>query len=597
MKQKDTWNLTKLFKSDDDSEMEKKRKVILEKSYAFINKWKDRNDYLEDPKVLKQALDEYEFWLRNYGSSGDEGYYFHLRTAQNQNDPKLKAKENKIEEFSKKIGNDIQFFTLRIARIPQQLQNKFLNYEDLAPYKHFLEKSFEESKYLLSEPEEKILNLKSTPAYRNWVKMTSGFLSKEEREVILEDGKKALQPFEEILKLTESQNKKIRDKAAEALNDILRKHVDSAEQEINSILLNKKIDDELRNVERPDIIRHLEDDIDTEIVDHLLSTVSKHFNIAQRYYALKARLLGVKKLEYHERNVEYGDGGVYSKEDSVKLVNKVLLDLDREFSDIFLRFVENGQIDFFPKKNKSGGAFCTHNLISQPTYILLNHTNKLRDVTTMAHETGHGINNELMRKKQNALHFGTPLSTAEVASTFMEDFVLKELVKESNDEQKLAIMMMKLNSDVSTVFRQVACYKFEQDLHKDFREKGYLSKEEIGSLFQKNMAAYMGDAVEQSEGSENWWVYWSHIRRFFYVYSYASGLLISKSLQKSVRDNPEFINEVKEFLSTGLSDSPKNIFEKCRIDIADKSFWNTEINEVEELLDETEKLAKKLGKV
>ena len=597
MKQKDTWNLTKLFKSDDDSEMEKKRKVILEKSYAFINKWKDRNDYLEDPKVLKQALDEYEFWLRNYGSSGDEGYYFHLRTAQNQNDPKLKAKENKIEEFSKKIGNDIQFFTLRIARIPQQLQNKFLNYEDLAPYKHFLEKSFEESKYLLSEPEEKILNLKSTPAYRNWVKMTSGFLSKEEREVILEDGKKALQPFEEILKLTESQNKKIRDKAAEALNDILRKHVDSAEQEINSILLNKKIDDELRNVERPDIIRHLEDDIDTEIVDHLLSTVSKHFNIAQRYYALKARLLGVKKLEYHERNVEYGDGGVYSKEDSVKLVNKVLLDLDREFSDIFLRFVENGQIDFFPKKNKSGGAFCTHNLISQPTYILLNHTNKLRDVTTMAHETGHGINNELMRKKQNALHFGTPLSTAEVASTFMEDFVLKELVKESNDEQKLAIMMMKLNSDVSTVFRQVACYKFEQDLHKDFREKGYLSKEEIGSLFQKNMAAYMGDAVEQSEGSENWCVYWSHIRRFFYVYSYASGLLISKSLQKSVRDNPEFINEVKEFLSTGLSDSPKNIFEKCRIDIADKSFWNTEINEVEELLDETEKLAKKLGKV
>ena len=157
--------------------------------------------------------------------------------------------------------------------------------------------------------------------------------------------------------------------------------------------------------------------------------------------------------------------------------------------------------------------------------------------------------------------------------------------------------MTKLNSDVSTVFRQVACYKFEQDLHKDFREKGYLSKEEIGSLFQKNMAAYMGDAVEQSEGSENWWVYWSHIRRFFYVYSYASGLLISKSLQKSVRDNPEFINEVKEFLSTGLSDSPNNIFEKCRIDIADKSFWNTGINEVEELLDETEKLAKKLGKV
>ncbi len=173
----------------------------------------------------------------------------------------------------------------------------------------------------------------------------------------------------------------------------------------------------------------------------------------------------------------------------------------------------------------------------------------------------------------------------------------EELVKEADDELKLSILMTKLNSDVSTVFRQVACYKFEQDLHKDFREKGYLSKEEIGSLFQKNMAAYMGDAVEQSESSQNWWVYWSHIRNFFYVYSYASGLLISKSLQKSVRENPKFVHEVKEVLSTGAADSPKNIFKKCGIDITDKTFWNKGISEVEELLDETEKLAKKLGKV
>jgi oligoendopeptidase F len=158
-------------------------------------------------------------------------------------------------------------------------------------------------------------------------------------------------------------------------------------------------------------------------------------------------------------------------------------------------------------------------------------------------------------------------------------------------------MMMRLNDEVSTIFRQVACYRFEQELHDHFGQKGYLSKEEIGKLFQKHMASYMGDSVEQSPGSENWWVYWGHIRSFFYVYSYASGLLISKSLQNSVKKEPRFIEKVKEFLSAGLSDSPKNIFLRLGINITDKGFWNKGIEEVETLLSETIHLAVKLGKI
>ena len=111
------------------------------------------------------------------------------------------------------------------------------------------------------------------------------------------------------------------------------------------------------------------------------------------------------------------------------------------------------------------------------------------------------------------------------------------------------------------------------------------------------MAAYMGPAVKQSEGSENWWVYWSHIRNFFYVYSYASGLLISKSLQSSVKKDPNFISKVKEFLSAGSSESPKNIFAKLGIDITDHNFWEQGLKEIESLLNETETLAKKLGKI
>ena len=591
-------HLKPLFLGDNDRRIEVKRKLVEKKSAAFINTWKDRTDYLEDPAILRQALDHYESWKRRYGTDGDEGYYFWLRTQQDQNDPKLKARFNKIEEFSKKLENESQFFYLRIARIKPELQQQFLASPDLANYRHFLERIFAESRYHLSEPEEKILNLKSATSSSNWTKMTAGFLSKEERAVFTEDGEKKVRPFSEIIGLMNSRKKRVRDRAAWAFNDILATHVDVAESEINSVLANKKIDDELRSAPRPDTLRHLADDIESEVVDSLIQAVSQRFLISERYYALKAKLLKVKKLAYHERNVEYGDmTGRYSFPKAVGLVHSVFGKLDPEFADIFAGFIENGQIDAYPKKDKDSGAFCIHHLMVQPTYILLNHTGKLHDVLTIAHELGHGINNELIKKKQHALDFGTPTSTAEVASTFMEDFVLEEIIRSADDEQRFAIMMQKLNDDVSSIFRQVACYRFERELHKDYRGRGYLSKEEIGKLFRKHMEAYMGNAVLQSEGSENWWVYWSHIRYFFYVYSYASGLLISKSLQNSVKQDPVFIHKVKEFLSAGLSDSPKNIFGRLGIDISDSRFWDKGLDEVERLLDDTEHLAKRLGKI
>jgi oligoendopeptidase F len=398
--------------------------------------------------------------------------------------------------------------------------------------------------------------------------------------------------------LTNSSQKKIRDKAAQAFNEILEKHVDVAENELNAVLQNKKIMDSLRNFTRADSSRHMADDMDTEVVDALTKAVTKRFSISQDYYKLKAKLLGVSKLEYHERNVPIGKlDKKYTYEEAYQLVMNVFQKLDNEFAMIFSTFQEQGQIDVSPKKGKHGGAFATTMTLKTPTYILLNHNDDLDNVTTLAHELGHGINNELIRAKQNELNFGTPTSTAEVASTFMEDFVLQELEREADDELRLSLMMMKLNDDISTIFRQIAFYNFEKELHAEFRAKGYLSKEEIGTLFQKHMMSFMGTAVEQSKGSENWWIYVSHFRYFFYVYSYAGGLLISKSLQASVKKDPTFITEVKEFLGAGMTDSPKNIFKKLQIDITKPSFWDEGLDEIEGLLSEATKLATKLKKI
>ena len=178
----------------------------------------------------------------------------------------------------------------------------------------------------------------------------------------------------------------------------------------------------------------------------------------------------------------------------------------------------------------------------------------------------------------------------------MEDFVLQELLKKADEEEKLVILMRKLEDDISTIIRQTACYNFEKKIHETYRKEGYLSKEKIGKIFTINMKSYMGDFVDCSDAN-NWWVYWPHLRYYFYVYSYASGLLISKAMQKKVKEDPKFIEKVKEFLSSGTSISPKEIFLKMGIDISKKEFWEKGLDEVENLLKETENLAKKLGKI
>jgi len=592
------WDLSPIFAGETDPKIEAVRKEVEEVGQRFINKWQERADYLSDPAVLKEALVEYEAWMRKLGTYDAEIYYFSLRTSQDQLDPEMKAKYNLALERGRKLHNESQFFYLRVAKIRQEDQGRFLEDAGLADYRHYLEMLFDEAKHQLSEAEEKIMTLKQQTSHTNWVKMVDSLLSKEEREVVEEDGRRVKLSMADLFALLYRLNKPVRDGAAEAINDILAKHVDVAEQEINSILANKKINDELRGFSRPDSARHLTDDVDTKVVDALIEAVTKQFALSGRWYELKAKLLGLPSLKYYERMIEYGWlTKAYSYDETVGLVSKTFHRVDPEFGEIFDGFVRNGQIDAFPAKGKSDGAFCAAGSLTLPTYILLNHTNILADVRTLAHEAGHGINDEMMKSKQNALNFGSPLATAEVASTFMEDFVWGELMAEADDELKLAIMAKKLDDDVGTIFRQVACYRFEQELHAAFRQKGYLGREEIGKLFQKHMAAYLGSAVELAEGSENWWVYWSHIRSFFYVYSYASGLLISKSLRAAVKNDPAFITKVKEFLSAGSSDSPKKIFLRLGIDISDEGFWQRGLVETEKLLGEAEALAKRLGKI
>lgn len=579
------WNLSLLYKSENDPRIQKDIDISIENVKTFVKKWKQNKEYTKDPKVLKHALDEYENLWATTGICSKPSYYFDLRNSQDQTNSSVKEKLSKISDICVNLGNEIQFFELNIAKIPKSRQILFLENKDLLAYRHYLVRIFKESKYLLSDKEEKIFNLTSRTAYENWVAMLNELTDKQSATILDEKLNEKKVSYNEIMGFLQSTNKKVRKYASVKFNEINSRYAEIAEFEINSVLGAKKAEDEYRKIPRPDLGRHLADDIESEIVDTLVETVTKHFDISQRYYKRKAELMGQKKLVYYERNVPLkGNHKEYSYYESLELVQKIFNNLDEEFGEIVKRYIANGQYDVYPKEGKSGGAFCASMKKDLPTFILLNHKNKLTDVTTLAHESGHGIHAEL-HKKQNALYDSSPIALAEVASTFFEDFVYDEVLKGIRDEKELTTLLDgKLMDDISTIFRQVAFYNFEKELHHDFREKGFLTKEYISDLFCKHMKAYLGDAVDEDEGMRNGWIYVGHFRRFFYVYSYASGLLISKALQNMVKSDKKNIVLVKRFMSSGSSMSPKELFSTLGIDISKKDIWENGIRSIKETL-------------
>ena len=595
---KTEWDLSCLMNEDDLKNKDKELNKYTRDNKYFVNKWKSRNDYLESPGILKEALDEYEMLIRKYLGGGVSGYYFILKSFIDQNNSSIKAELNKIQDVVIRNTNEIEFFINRLSKITKDRQKIFLNAEILKPYKHYLEILFKNSSYLLSESEEKILNIFSPISYDNWIKMTSDILSREKRTVLDEKGNKVFKVYSEIWSNTIDKNKKVRDSSASALNDILSKNSDIAENEINSILQYKKSQDELRGMKYPDLQRHLSDDIDSEVVSSLIKAVQSKYDISRKYYELKSRLMGVKKLKYHERNVEYGNiNHKYSFEEASEYVGRALKKMDDEFYKIYEEMLSKGRIDVYPKEGKESSEFCASLLLEKPAFILLNYSGYVSDITTLGHEMGHALNDALVRKNQNALNISVPLSTAEVASIFMQSFVLDEIFTDSSDEEKIILNMMVLNDAVSSIMRQVSCYNFELELHNEYRKKGYLPKEEIGNIFQKHMNDYMGDYVEQSKGSENWWIAWDHIRSFFYVYSYAGGYLLSEYMRKRYLEDHRFIHKVKTFLSAGSSVSPGSLFLDLGMDISKESFWNYSLKQIENLLQDTWKLAERMKRI
>ncbi len=582
MKYKTEWDLTHIYKSDPKRGVVKDCTQIKKLYLAFAKKYKKNKEHLKSAKALAKAILEYEN-LSKSPAGERPGAYFSHRTSLNAQDNEARAEIAKLSDFYANLGNEMEFFFLEIGKIPKELQNKFLKSKELAPFKYFLKKLFENAKYHLSEAEEKIMNLKGTPAHSMWV---SGFSKLLSKQTVRFEGKD-MPIAEAFAKIPTLKTNKRRSLHMEAMRT-LEKISDFCESEINAVVTNKKINDKLRGFKTPYEATVKGYENDSKTVKDLVETVTKNFSIAHKFYKIKAEMLGEKKLSYADRGAKVGKTEIkIAFEEAVNKVIKTFNEADPDFGNFVKEMFDDGLVDVFPKIGKHGGAFCSSGT-GVPTYILLNHIPDFKSMTTLAHEMGHGIHAKYS-KKQRPLYESHTIATAETASTFFENLVFEEALQNISPKEKIILLHDKIADDISTIFRQIACFNFENELHLTIRKEGFLEKEKIVTLMNKHMQSYLGPVFELVPEDGYFFVNWSHIRNFFYVYSYAFGQLISDALYERYKEDKTKIKDVIQFLSAGCSDSPENIFKKIGINPSKKLF-ETGLNRIKTDIDELEKL-------
>lgn len=582
---KTQWDLSLFYKSSKDPQIKKDVEKAKRTALSFEKKYAKKKDYLKNESKLLKALEDYGRLI--ISSDGDKPLLFFLyRKELNKRDIEAEANANKLIDELTKYENKILFFSLKLGKIEKQLQNKFLKSKKLSKYHYLLKKIFETSKYDLTESEEKIMNLKSLPSHSLWIDGVEKTLGKQTVEF---KGKS--------ISIGEAQNKvkNLNTKERRTLQDNILEKLKSvssfAESEMNTIIIDKKINDELRGFKHPYSATILGYENNEKSILNLANTVTKHFYISNRFYKLKKNILGLESMQYADRGASIGKTKrKISFKEAYKTLHSILMDIDSEYAHILDRLLENGQIDVYPKSGKSDGAFVSHG-INIPTMVLLNHTDDFGSFLALAHEIGHAIHTELS-KKQNVFYQSYGISIAEVASTFFEQMVFDVMFEKLSDKGKVIALHDKIQGDVETIFRQIALFNYEVDLHNAIREKGAITAENIGELHNKHMKAYLGQMFKMRELDGYFFIRWSHLRKFFYSYTYAYGQIISRVMNDKFREDKSFGKQIKKFLSSGGSKSPDDIFKEIGIDTTKPDFFKKGLLSIEKDIIKLEKLTK-----
>jgi oligoendopeptidase F len=585
---KTEWNLGLLYKNLKDPQIEKDLQLVEKSCLQFAKDWKGKD--FSDLKILLKALHAYEIFEEKMIAT-KPFVYFTLAREIDTGNQKLTGIINGINERLTKVLNETIFFSLKIGKIDQKIQKDILQDERFKRFEYLLKRVWVASQYQLSELEEKILALKNNTAYELWIESNEKALGK-----LSVQWKGNTLPINEasgiIATLTKQSDRK-------KLHELVMKQIASieliAESEMNAVILDKKVNDTLRGFEKPYQATFVDYQNTEKEVFTLINAVEKSAKMTQRLFSLKKKILGLDSLGVYDMGIDLSASRKkYSFDDAVTIVRSAFEKVNPEYREIFDSFLKNGQIDVYSRQGKKGGGYCWGDY-GRPTFILLNWNETFDAVRTLAHEMGHAIHAEYSQKNQGALYHEHPISTAEVASTLFENFVREELYATLSDKEQLFARYNYIQESCMTIHRQINHFQFEQEMYEGVYKNGSLSTDEINNIRIKYLKKYMGNAAVITELDGYGWISHSHMRRFFYVYSYAYGQLISTAMYEKYKQDPFFVEKINQFLSAGGSDTPANIFKSIGIDTADENFWNVGLISLEKELKQLEKDCAKMG--
>jgi oligoendopeptidase F len=577
------WNLTDLYA--DPSALEDDLDTAADEARQFADDYRGRVGGLA-PEALAEALARYEALTDRMGRAFT---YAYLHWSTDTNDSARGALLQHVREQYNQINQQLIFFELEWAQVDAERAESIMQHEALADYRHYLELEQLRKDHRLSEDEEKILSEKSVTGRSAWNRFFDETMGAARFTL---DGATLTQ--QQILSKLYEPDRAVRRDAALAFTEGLQDHRRELTFVFNTVLADKASDDRLRNYDHWLASRNLDNEVDDETVEALVEAVTSRYDLVARFYRLKQRLLGLDELYDYDRYAPIGEADTrYEWTTARDLVLAAYDDFHPQMGDVAERFFTDEWIDAALAEGKRSGAFSHGAVPSAHPYVLLNYTGKTRDVQTLAHELGHGVHQYLARE-QGPLQAGTPLTTAEMASVFGEMLVFQRLMRQEDDPQnRLAMLVSKIDDTLATVFRQVAMNRFEQRIHTARREEGELSADRLSALWMETQEAMFEGSVTLGNHYRHWWSYIPHfIHSPGYVYAYAFGELLVLALYARYQEAGDaFADQYIDLLAAGGSDWPHELVAELGIDLTDLDFWTQGLGEIEALIGRAEDVA------
>jgi oligoendopeptidase F len=526
---------------------------------------------------------------------GRAGSYAMLRYTVDTADPANGALVQEVQERSTAIQTALLFFELEWASLDDGTAERLLAGDDLEFCRHHLERVRAERDHLLSEPEERILSEKTITGSGAWGRLFDELTSAIEVDI---DGRPVT--LGEALSHLHSNDRDERRRSAEAVTAALAPGLRTRAYIYNTLLHDKAIDDRLRSYPTWISSRNVANEASDESVEALVGAVQARYDLPRRWYALKARVLGLERLADYDRMASLASDTTEIPWDEARaIVLDSYASFSPEMADVATRFFDERWIDAPPRPGKRPGAFCSYTVPSVHPYVMLNYTATRNDVLTLAHELGHGLHAWLARG-QGVYHQSTPLTLAETASVFGETVTFGRLLEAcETPDARLSLLAENIEGAIATVFRQTAMNRFEHAAHTARRAEGELSVDRFGELWAETQTELLGDTVELTEGYRTWWSYVPHfIAVPGYVYAYAYGQLLALSVyRRYTEQGSDFVSRYLHLLSAGGSAAPEELGRIVGCDLADPGFWDGGLAIIEEQLDAAETAAHEAGRL